>query len=150
MPTHRMHLKGPWDFYWLDREEPDGRAVMPMSWRELFGAESGRVEFRRKFNMPTNLEAHEHVWIVFDGIGGESTVSVNRELLGHIAADQSNAEFEITSLLNVHNELCVALSFDPARVPPELGGLWGPVALEIRFDDAKTPDPNWSPKFRAT
>jgi beta-galactosidase/beta-glucuronidase len=145
-----MHLKGPWDFQRLDRDEPEGRAVMPMAWRELFGTEAGRVEFRRKFNMPTNLEAHEHVWIVFDGIGGEAAVSVNREPLGHIAVDQSKVEFEITPFLNVHNELCVDLNFDPALVSPESGGLWGPVALEIRFDDAKTPDPNWSPKFRAT
>ncbi len=123
---------------------------MPMSWRELFGVNAGRVEFRRKFNMPTNLESHEHVWIVFDGIGGDSAVSVNRKSLGHVAADKSKAEFEITSLLNVHNELCVDLSFDPARAPPQSGGLWGPVALEIRFDDAMTPDPNWSPKFFAT
>ena len=133
MPTHRMHLKGPWEVRRLDRDEPASRILMPASWQTLFGDEPGRAEFRRKFNLPTNLEAHEHVWIVFDGIRGEVAVSLNGQRLGQIADSVATAEFEITRHLRLNNELIVELSFGGADLVSEPGGLWGPVALEIRF-----------------
>ena len=150
MPTHRLHLKGPWEVRRLDRDEPARRVVLPASWQTLFGAESGRAEFRRKFNQPTNLESHEHVWVVFDGIHGEAAVRINRKPLGQISPTVATAEFEITQQLVLHNELVVELSFVPDADPAQPGGLWGPVALEIRFDENEVPDETWTPAFRAT
>jgi len=134
----------------MDRDEPARRVVLPASWQTLFGAESGRAEFGRKFNQPTNLESHEHVWVVFDGIRGEATVRINRQPLGQIAPTAATAEFEITRHLVLHNELVVDLSFVPDADPAQPGGLWGPVALEIRFDENDVPDETWTPAFRAT
>ena len=88
-----------------------------------------------KFNQPTNLEDHEQVWVVFDGIGGEGSVRLNGQDLGAIAMTRSTAEFDITRQLALHNELVVELAFRVNGDSDALGGLWGLVALEIRFDD---------------
>lgn len=132
MPTHRIQLKGPWEVRRLDQDKPPMRVFMPASWVAIFGEESGRAEFRRKFNQPTNLESHEHVWIVFDGIGGEGMFRINGHDLGPISA--STAEFEITRLLSLHNELIVELVVLADRASDPQSGLWGLVALEIRSE----------------
>lgn len=132
MPVHRMFLKGPWEVRRLDREEPSRRVTLPASWQTIFGNEAGRAEFRRTFNQPTNLESHEHVWIVFQGVRGAAWVSLNRQRLGEINLDDTTAEFELTPHLALHNELVVQLTFDVGNSPDQPGGLWGPVALEIR------------------
>lgn len=135
MPVHRMYLKGPWEVRRLDREERSRRVTLPASWQTIFlGSNCGSAEFRRKFNQPTNLEPHEHVWIVFQGVRGAAWVDLNRQRLGRIDIDDDTAEFEITPHLALHNELVVQLTFEPNEFPDQLGGLWGPVALEIRSD----------------
>ncbi len=134
MPTHRIHLKGPWDVRRLDRDEPSLRVFMPASWESIFGEDAGRAEFRRKFNQPTNLEAHERVWIVFDGIGGRGLVRINGDDLGPIDSAALTAEFEITQQLSLHNELTIELAVESAKAAEPQSGLWGPVALEIRVE----------------
>ncbi|MCX7421385.1 MAG: hypothetical protein NT013_17830 [Planctomycetia bacterium] len=135
MPAHRIHLKGPWEVRRLDRDEPLIRVIMPTTWEAIFGEDAGRAEFRRKFNQPTNLEPHEHVWIVFDGIGGEGLARLNGFTLGPIDRTTPTAEFEITQLLALHNELSVELDVKSEQVAESLNGLWGLIALEIRFDE---------------
>lgn len=127
-----MFLKGPWEVRRLDREEPSRRVTLPASWQAIFGDEAGRAEFRRKFNQPTNLESHEHVWIVFQGVRGAAWVDLNGQRLGGIDIAEETAEFEITPHLTLHNELIVQLTFRVGSPPEQPGGLWGPVALEIR------------------
>jgi hypothetical protein len=141
MSSHRIRLQGPWDARRLDRDEQPTRVFMPLSWEAIFGDESGRAEFCRKFNQPTNLEAHEQVWVVFDGIGGEGSVRLNGHVLGLITCEASVAEFEITRQLALHNELIVELALYPDRVAASRtaassqNGLWGVVSLEIRLVD---------------
>ena len=133
MPVHRMFLKGPWEVRRLDREEPSRRVTLPASWQTIFeGSSCGRAEFRRKFNQPTNLESHEHVWIVFQGVRGVGQVGINGQWFGSIDREDTTAELEITPHLALHNELVVQLTFDVGSPPDQPGGLWGPVALEIR------------------
>ena len=133
MPVHRMFLKGPWEVRRLDRDEPARRVMMPASWQTIFeGSSCGRAEFRRKFNQPTNLEAHEHVWIVFQGVRGAVGVDINGQRVGVIEIGDDTAEFEITPHLALRNELVVQLTFWVGSPPDQPGGLWGPVALEIR------------------
>lgn len=133
MPVHRMYLKGPWEVRRLDRDEPSRRVTLPASWQTIFeGNSCGRAEFRRKFNQPTNLESHEHVWIVFQGVRGAAWVDLNGQRLGEINPDTMTAEFEITQHLALHNELIVRLTIQIGSVSNQPSGLWGPVALEIR------------------
>ncbi len=128
-----MFLKGPWDVRRLDRDEEPRRVTMPASWQLIFeGTSCDRAEFRRKFNQPTNLEPHEHVWIVFQGVSGAARVDINQQRLGEISVEEITAEFEITPHLSLHNELVVQLTFWIGSPPDQPGGLWGPVALEIR------------------
>lgn len=128
-----MFLKGPWEVRRLDRDEPLRRVTLPASWQTIFeGSSCSHAEFRRTFNQPTNLESHEHVWIVFQGMRGAAAVEINRQRLGGIDIDQETAEFEITPHLALHNELVVQLTFSAGSLPDQPGGLWGPVALEIR------------------
>ena len=137
MQPHRIHLKGPWTFEWIDREgetveraEPQ-RVQMPVSWREHLGSISGHVRYCRPFGKPTNLDTEEQVHLCFDGIGGRGTLRLNGEELGSLDGPQESCRFEVTSRLQQRNTLIVDLSFDPDESTNEPGGLWGPVALEI-------------------
>ncbi len=135
MPIHRMHLKGPWQLQRLDCDEPCKFVTLPASWQSHLDANVTHAEFRRSFNLPTNLEAHEHVWIVFRELGLQARVSLNRVFLGCAEPDATDIEFEITPHLLPRNVLTVEFTTDQPVTDLEPRGLWEPVALEIRFDD---------------
>lgn len=152
-PIHRMHLKGPWDYEWV--EGPTGsassaededltmdsplltnfRVRMPSSIQEAFGNMSGRVVFRRRFQKPTNLDSNERVHIAFDGIGGRADISVNGTTLGSLSNNSETVSFDMTEVLEHSNELAVDLTivWDEDVEP---GGLFQPVAVEIHRDNA--------------
>ena len=151
LQRHRIHLKGPWECEWLepidrsaalhgpDLHGPETaptpvslRVTMPAEWRQMFGCVAGRIRFRRKFGQPTNIGPRERLFIVFDGIGGKGNVWLGQRKLGDVDNRQATARFEVTGLLETRNELIVELSFDPDQSPNQLGGLWGPVAIEIQ------------------
>ena len=148
-PIHRMHLKGPWDYEWV--EGPTGsassdedmtmdsplltnfRVRMPSSVQEAFGNMSGRVIFRRRFQKPTNLDSNERVHIAFDGIGGRAEVSVNGKTLGSLSNNSETVSFDMTEALEQSNELAVDLTI-VWNDDVEPGGLFQPVAVEIHRD----------------
>lgn len=122
----------------LSRDATDGqvgRVKMPAHWHSLFGEQGGTVRFRRRFQCPTNLDPHEHVFIVFDGIGGSARVAVNETELGTIEFDHTTADFEMTQHLRPSNVLTVDVEYNPEDQSAIPGGLWGPVAIEIRSDE---------------
>lgn len=141
--THRIHLRGPWDYEWLDGPHspassissvvkpdlllPDQRIRMPADWFAAFGAVIGRVRFRRRFHAPTGLGPEDRVCLICDGLTGTGTVTMNSEQLGPA---QQNEPIEITARLQRFNELLIDLA---VTAPDAQGrsGLWGPVALEI-------------------
>lgn len=146
-PAHRMHLKGPWKYEWLEGphgsgptqdedatlDSPlltDSRVRMPSSLLESFGKVSGRVLFSRRFQRPTNLDDNERVHIAFDGIGGRAEIAVNGNSLGNLENNSETVSFDMTPLLEASNELTVELtmSWEDDHSP---GGLFEPVALEI-------------------
>ena len=88
--------------------------------------------FSRRFHRPTNLEPHERVFLVFDGIGGEGRITLNNEPLGQVELTDRPIECEVTSRLLAFNQVDVALQFTPSDTVPSQGGLYGTVALEIR------------------
>ena len=139
MLPHRMNLKGPWKYEWLSEQSEtavafptSGKIKMPQDWRSTFGEEPGRVRFSRVFHRPTNLNPQESVYIVMDGIGGASQISVNDVQLGIHSDSVENVSFEVTDLLRPTNELIVEVEFDPQSNDSVPGGLWAAVGIEIR------------------
>ena len=125
MASHRINLRGPWDFTWQqDSADPAdqpavskaGTATMPREWTALFGDVAGTAQFRRKFHRPTNLDPHERVLIVFTELRGTGNVRLNESPLGEFNADGGLVDFEITTAMKPFNELIVDVSFDPSRL----------------------------------
>lgn len=141
--THRIHLRGPWDYEWLEGPRPlvsslspvvkpevllaDHRLRMPADWFEAFGAVTGKVRFRRRFHAPTGLGPEDRVCLVCDGLSGTGTITVNSERIGPA---KQNEPIEITARLQRFNELLIELEVTAPDAQGR-GGLWGPVALEI-------------------
>ena len=136
MPSHRINLRGPWDYRWLNgAAQPisaQGTVAMPCEWRNVFGLVCGTAEFRRKFHKPTNLESHESVVIVLTEVGGQGKASLNGVSLGEFSSAGDLVEFEITNSLSPFNELMIEVAFDPSADEDLKGGLYGVTALEIR------------------
>jgi beta-galactosidase/beta-glucuronidase len=143
-PIHRINLKGPWVYEWLDgphgsansdasKNSPllaDSRVRMPTSLQTVFGNVSGRILFRRRFQRPTNLDENEQVHIAFDGIGGRADIAVNGQSLGNVADNAETVSFDMTQLLGPSNELTVELTISSGDdLSP--AGLYKPVAIEI-------------------
>src|SRR5262245_23713420 len=144
---YRILLRGPWECEPMARAERDpastmtwsenglpaaGTVRLPASWQDLFGEFRGRVRFRRRFHTPSNIEPGDRLWIVFDATGGTGLVALNGHSLGQLDPAAGTTSFDVTGLLQINNELAVELEFTEhsAQAPP--GGLFGPVALEIR------------------
>ena len=145
MVAHRIHLKGPWDFVWHASDTASGEmrsrtgtVAMPQDWVSLFGAEPGTARFQRKFHRPTNLEPHERVLLILTEVRGAGSVQLNDQPVGEFRGCGAAIEFELTAILNPFNVLSIEMTFHPANEPSLPGGLYGPVALEIRSDDSNS------------
>jgi hypothetical protein len=156
--AHIIRLRGPWDYEPLMRVRidgagvrhesseslpPGGRVHLPADWGETLGADfRGRVRYRRRFGLPTNLGPEETVWLVVEGVDYFGWLMLNGTELGKMAGGQI-AEFETTRLLAPRNllEYDVELpSYEsPGASPPRPGreqlpgGPIGEVDLEIRW-----------------
>ena len=106
MYPHRLRLRGPWQW----------RSATAAGTLTLPGrlAESGVVTFSRRFGMPSNLDAHERVWLLRPDAARASARLNDTPLPPGPACD-------ITALLRPRNELQL-----------EIAGTPGEVALEIR------------------
>ncbi len=144
MSYHRIHLRGPWEFDWLGASPLptplpgsqiaglmlDARRIrMPAEWRLVFGPVAGEARFTRRFQWPTEIEEDERAAMVFLGFGGRGAATLNDVPLGLLAGGA--ASFDITGRFRSSNLLVVELEFDPAENDSP-GGLWAPVAIEIR------------------
>jgi len=125
MSVHRIRLHGPWQVRPHDVHLSPGRMTIPGSLREGgFADFKGRVSMHRQFGKPTNLDAHDQVWLAFDEIRGLESISLNGlELHAH----GERLEFEVTGLLQKRNEIEVVLICEEDRC-----GVVGKVLLEIR------------------
>ena len=143
MYPHPMRLRGPWEVEPVARlvRRDDGRVeilagpVPPPFRMVLSGHETkacltdfaGRKGFKRRFGYPGRIDAHERVWLTFDGIEGATEVWLNGVLLGKPGETANAYEFEVTGLLQGRNELVVQVD-----APEGHGGRWGEVAMEVR------------------
>lgn len=105
MYPHRIRLRGPWQSEPL----PDARGL----------------RFRRGFGYPGRIDAHERVWLTFDGFAGLVQADLNGRVLGQVDGRDGPFEWEVTSLLQPRN----LLTLDVAGATPESRG---DVALEVR------------------
>jgi beta-mannosidase len=151
-----MHLHGPWQYEPLARTvveggivrevpgavPPPGRLRIPGFWNAALDGLRGRVRWRRPFHGPRALDPNERLWLVFEGADYFARVHLNGRELGAHRGMFDPFEFDVTEQIESHNELvaeidCPAESFAarPSLVRPEsgsAGGLWRPVALEVR------------------
>ena len=145
--VHRMNLKGPWFYEWIDGPEPaaafldrcadraspqmsTSRVRMPASWLDAFGAVAGTVLLRRRFGRPSNLETHERVHVTLDCVAGDADVAVNGETVASAVASGESQSFDVTECLKASNELSIKLTFD-GRTAGDSGQSLASVAIEI-------------------
>jgi beta-galactosidase/beta-glucuronidase len=144
---HVIRLRGPWECQPLERFDASAdlpaaaRVQAPCDWAELLGHEFlGRVRYTRRFNRPTNLDPHERVWLIIDGVDHHGLVTLNGTPLGQVAGCARPARFDVTELLQSHNTLEVEVSLDRetfhdsslrGQRAGQSGGLVGEVRLEI-------------------
>ena len=99
-PMHVIRLRGPWEYeplvrVWIDasgarRESREslpaaGRAHLPADWGLTLGPDfRGRVRYTRRFGLPTNLEPHEEVWLVVEGVDYFGSLALNDTPLGDV------------------------------------------------------------------
>lgn len=159
--THVIRLRGPWEYEPLARVflgsdgtrnegtddlPPPGRLQLPADWGATLGRDfHGRVRYRRRFGLPTNLGPLDEIWLVIEGVDYFGDVSLNGQALGRIAGYVAPREFDIRGALAPRNLLtldvelpryamdsgAVATIERPGRdgLP---GGPIGEVRLEIR------------------
>jgi hypothetical protein len=127
--SHRIRLHGPWEVQPHHPHSPPGRMTIPGTLREGgWNGYVGGVLFVRRFGRPTNLDANEQVWLLFERVAGLATIRLNGELLG---STDGQAQFNVTERLAARNELLV-----DAEVADDCGGLVGSVILEIKASGA--------------
>lgn len=131
---HVIRLRGPWEYEPLERADPSGVGEVPRVHLPLGEGESlpeaihGRMRFRRWFNQPRQLDEHEQVWIVIEGLTQPAEVRLNDQPLGCIEANIRLAQFEITTHLERRNRLTFDMTL-PLEGP--INAPWSDVRLEI-------------------
>ncbi len=127
---HVIRLRGPWELA-IEAAASDASRRVPASQRitvpcnpgELLGADfAGQVRLIRPFNTPTNLDPHERVYLVLEGLPPAAVLALNGAALP-CPADCDPARVDITAGLALHNRLEVTLELP--------GGSLGEVRLEI-------------------
>ncbi len=135
MPSHRIHLRGPWRFDWSSaKESRAGKIHLPVDWDDLLATGSGRLRLARTFHKPTNLGIKDEVDLVFEEWPGSWAVSLNTHPIGqiHDSSVASPARITVTALLLATNEISAECQIEPSAVAKTGRGLVGDLVLEIR------------------
>ena len=110
--THRIALRGPWEFEWLTPPVgtvATGRGALPADWLELWGPHIGRVAWHRWFHRPTGLEADERVWVVVEGPEGGIEIRLNDMPIEEFGRG-GRLQVDLTTQLQARNRLSVVLT----------------------------------------
>ena len=95
----------------------------------------GRVEFRRRFGLPTQLNPGQAVWLVFESVDFQASISLNEIEVGTMRLGDDAFRVEIGEQLQHSNHLRVVVDLpvevDRGERNPLAGGLIGSVRLEI-------------------
>jgi hypothetical protein len=125
MYPHRIRLRGPWEAEPLDPPGTVRRIDMPARLGDCGLGGCRRVLLRRRFGRPRQLDEHERVWLVGEGLSGTAEIRLNDDPIGTCSggpfAIAVNAHIADRNVLDI--DLVVAGADD---------GLCGDVAVEIR------------------
>lgn len=121
---HVIRLRGPWELLsTVDGADASQRVQIPCDPAELLGEEyRGEARLVRPFNAPTNLDAHERVYVVLERLPASAELMFNGAPLP-CPAGAEPTRIDISELLALHNRLEVLLTLP--------GGRLGEVRLEI-------------------
>ncbi len=107
---HTIRLRGPWELTplrsaaatskMLPGGEPLGFELqtitqqLPAAWDDVLPGFRGTVRYSRRFGRPTNLEAHERVWLVVADVAGSPTIRLNGENVSDLSVDVTDRLLE--------------------------------------------------------
>ena len=135
---HVIRLRGPWELTPLARTvstaagmqevaeglPAGGRTQVPGDGRELLGEDfAGRARFTRRFNLPTNLDSHERVYLVIESLDARAAARLNGEPLHATPNALTSRRHDVTAVLKLHNALEIETIYP--------GDPIGEVSLEI-------------------
>ena len=112
------------------------RLHSPSDWGDWLGHSfRGRVEYRRRFGLPTQLDPDQAVWLVFEAVDFEASISLNEKELGTMQLGDDPFRVEIGNRMQKSNHLKVVIDLpaeaDRGERNSMAGGLIGSVRLEI-------------------
>jgi hypothetical protein len=150
MAAHRIALKGPWEFVWMniDHSQPlSGKVTMPAAYRKLHGSAAGIVRYIRKFHLPalvvnsgrSDREPHlrdssfaPEMAIEVEGVRGTGVARMNGEILGVIETHSTSYKFPLGNDQPRFSTLEIELEVSSAQLEMPLDhGLFGVVYLTI-------------------
>ena len=114
----------------------ESRHPIPSDWENWLGTSfRGRVEYQRRFGLPTQLETGQAVWLVLEAVDYEASISLNEIELGSMRLGDSPFRVDIGNRLQHSNHLKVVVELPTEAERGErnsaAGGLIGSVRLEI-------------------
>jgi hypothetical protein len=125
MYPYRIRLRGPWEAVPLDPPGEMRRVTMPARLGECGLTDCRHVLLRRHFGRPRQIDQHERVWLVGEGVGGRAELHMNAQPVG--CCSREPFAFPVTHLIAERNELKLDLHFAGL-----VDGWLGDFALEIR------------------
>ena len=139
---HTIRLHGPWTARVVEPQGQSGdcpsecRLHIPSDWGDWLGHSfRGRVEYRRRFGLPTQLDPDQAVWLVFEAVDFEASISLNEIELGTMQLGDDPFRVEIGNRMQKSNHLKVVIDLpaeaDRGERNSMAGGLIGAVRLEI-------------------
>ncbi|ODA28006.1 hypothetical protein [Planctopirus hydrillae] len=147
MSSHRIALKGPWDYLWTSltkNQQFQGSAKMPVEYTCLHGNEAGEVQYSRSFHYPriqiqspaqqdsTKAPAARFVFVEFSGMRGTGSVEFNSERIGTFDETREQYSFLLPQSPNIFSKLRVLISVNEELLTQKLpAGLFSPVYLRI-------------------
>lgn len=147
MSSHRIALKGPWDYLWTSltkNQQFQGSAKMPVEYTCLHGNEAGEVQYSRSFHYPriqiqspaqqdsTKAPAARFVFVEFSGMRGTGSVEFNSERIGTFDETREQYSFLLPQPQNIFSKLRVLISVNEELLTQKLpAGLFSPVYLRI-------------------
>ena len=157
---HQIRLRGPWEYEPVARFQravdgrqstltndlpPAGRLELPADWGATLGSDfRGRVRYRRRFGRPPQLDSHEQIWLVVEGVDASGSASLNDRPLGPIVGYAVSSEWDVTHLLEPRNQLELLVDlpdFDPQcarELRPGRESLSGGPVREVRLEIRST------------